>query len=244
MNFLEGISAAVPSLIDAAVAALDADRDTSRRYLLRASALLRVKCEACAHAEGARPSASRGGLLAWQLNRVFDYIETHLAEKMVVTDLADLIDVSAGQMFRAFKVSVGVPPFNYIARRRVELACTMMSTTREPLSQIAIACGMCDQAHLSRVFRRMIGMSPGAWRREQGMGGVDNMSLGMDQFRRLAPKFSARPFRGDADSEPLSYKEEKILQLISEGMINREIAVFKAPGRGRGQRQGLSSSKI
>lgn len=178
MNFLEGIPADVPSLIDAAVAAFDADRDTSRRYLLRASALLRVKCGACAH-EGARPSESRGGLLQWQLNRVVDYIETHLAEKMKVTDLADLIDVSVGQMIRAFKVSVGVPPFHYIARRRVELACTMMSTTREPLSQIAIACGMCDQAHLSNVFRRMIGMSPLAWRREQELSGVDNMSLGM-----------------------------------------------------------------
>jgi hypothetical protein len=41
----------------------------------------------------------------------------------------------------------------------------MMSTTQEPLSQIAIACGLCDQAHLCKVFRRMIGMSPSAWRR-------------------------------------------------------------------------------
>ena len=172
MNFLEDIPAAVPSLIDAAVAAFDADRDTSRRYLLRASALLRVKCGARADPGGARPSEYRGGLLAWQLNRVVDYIETHLAEKMLVTDLADLIDVSVGQMIRAFKVSVGVPPYHYIARRRVELACTMMSTTREPLSQIAIACGMCDQAHLSKVFRRMIGMSPLAWRREQEMSGL------------------------------------------------------------------------
>jgi DNA-binding NarL/FixJ family response regulator len=46
----------------------------------------------------------------------------------------------------------------------------------------------------------------------------------MDQFRRLAPMSSATPVREDADSEPLSDKEEKILQLISEGMINRQIA--------------------
>jgi DNA-binding NarL/FixJ family response regulator len=44
----------------------------------------------------------------------------------------------------------------------------------------------------------------------------------MDQFRRLAPTSSARPFREDA--EPLTDKEERILQLISEGMINRQIA--------------------
>src|ERR1700678_4161658 len=109
------IPTAIPSLIDAAVAALDADRDTSRRYLMRASALLRVKCGACADAEGARPSESRGGLLAWQLNRLVDYIETHLTERMMVTDLADLIDMSVGQMSRTFKVHGGVPPFHYIA---------------------------------------------------------------------------------------------------------------------------------
>src|SRR6202521_5597186 len=52
----------------------------------------------------------------------------------------------------------------------------------------------------------------------------------MDQFRRLAPMSSAGPIR--ADSEPLSDKEEKILQLISEGMINRQIAnvMFLAEG--------------
>src|SRR5580693_1821882 len=109
MNSLEDIPAAIPSLIDAAVAAFDADRDTSRRYLLRASALLRVGCGACADAGGAKPSESRGGLLAWQLNRVIDYIETHLAEKIKATDLADLINASVGQLIRAFKISVGVP---------------------------------------------------------------------------------------------------------------------------------------
>jgi AraC family transcriptional regulator len=161
----EDIPAAIPSLIDAAVAAFDADRDSSRRYLLRASALLRVQRAARTGAESVRRSESGGGLLAWQLNRVVDYIETYLADKITAVDLADLIKVSMGRLFRAFKISVGVTPFHYITRRRVELACTMMKTTREPLSQLAIACGLCDQAHLCRVFRRMIGMSPSAWRR-------------------------------------------------------------------------------
>ena len=161
----EDIPAAIPGLIDAAVAAFDADRDNSRRYLLRASALLRLKRGASTHAERARPAEFRGGLLAWQLNRVVDHIEMHLADKITAMELADLIKVSVGQLIRAFKVSVGVPPFHYIGRRRVELACTMMRTTREPLSQVAIACGLCDQAHLCKVFRRMIGMSPSAWRR-------------------------------------------------------------------------------
>ena len=156
---------AVPSLIDAALAAFDADRDTARRYLLRASALLAAN-RVSSGAESARRLESRGGLLAWQLNRVIDYIEAQLAEKITAIDLADLIQMSTGQLFRAFKISVGMTPFRYIARRRVELACTMLRTTREPLSQVAIACGMCDQAYLCRTFRRLTGMSPSQWRCE------------------------------------------------------------------------------
>src|SRR5258708_4972113 len=102
----EDIPAAIPSLIDAAVAAFDADRDSSRRYLLRASALLRGKRAARTGAESARRSEFRGGLLAWQLKRVVDYIETHLADKITSVDLADLIKVSTGQLFRAVKISV------------------------------------------------------------------------------------------------------------------------------------------
>jgi AraC family transcriptional regulator len=159
------IPAAVPSLIDAAVAAFDADRDSSRRYLLRASALLRAKRGARWRGESARRSENQGGLLAWQLNRVLDYIEMHLADKITAMDLAGLANVSLGQLFRTFKRSVGVTPLHYVARRRVELACTMMRTTREPLSRVAVACGLCDQAHLCKVFRRTIGMSPSTWRR-------------------------------------------------------------------------------
>ena len=153
----------IPSLIGAAVATFDADRDTSRRYLQRALALLGVKRGAPGF-ESARRS-DRGGLLVWQLNGVVDYIETHLTEKIAAGDLADLVNLSKGQLSRAFKISVGVPPFRYIVRRRLDLACTMMRTTREPLSQVAVACGLCDQAHFSRLFRNVIGMSPSAWRR-------------------------------------------------------------------------------
>ena len=161
----QDIPAVIPRLIDAAVAAFDADPDTSRRYLLRASAILTVKRKVGPAAEHAGRSKSRGGLLAWQLNRTIDYIEMHLAERIAAADLARLINVSAGKLFRAFKVSVGVTPKRYVARRRIERACTLMKTTREPLSQVAVACGLCDQAHLYKLFRRETGMGPSTWRR-------------------------------------------------------------------------------
>ena len=116
-------------------------------------------------AECTSQSKSRGGLLAWELNRLVLYIETHLADKITARDLASLIDVSEGRLFRAFKISVGVTPRHYLTTRRVERVCTMLITTRAPLAQLALECGFFDQAHLSRLFRRKIGMPPSAWRR-------------------------------------------------------------------------------
>jgi AraC family transcriptional regulator len=160
----EDIPASVPRLIDAALAVFDADRDTSRRYLSSASALVSAK-RGARSAECAGQSKYRGGLLAWELNRLVHYIETHLAEKITARDLARLINVREGRLFRAFKISLGVTPGHYITARRLERVCTMLITTRAPLAQLALACGFCDQAHLSRLFRRKIGMPPSAWRR-------------------------------------------------------------------------------
>jgi AraC family transcriptional regulator len=169
----EEIPDAIPSLIEAAVAAFDADRDVSRRYLLRASALLRAKRRSDIGGGGSSRPEPRRGLMTWQVNRLVDYIEAKLAEKMTAQELAGVINVSVGQMFRAFKVSAGVSPFQYITRRRVELACRMMSGAQESLSQIAAACGLCDQAHFCRVFRRTMGMSPTQWRRSRQVRGLD-----------------------------------------------------------------------
>jgi len=44
-------------------------------------------------------------------------------------------------------------------------SCAQMLTTEDPLSQIALACGLADQAHLSKLFRRAVGETPSAWRR-------------------------------------------------------------------------------
>jgi len=76
-----------------------------------------------------------------------------------------MVRLSAGHFCRAFKRSLGVAPVAYIAGRRVACAQHLMLATDEPLSQIALACGFYDQAHLTRVFRRYAGTSPHDWRR-------------------------------------------------------------------------------
>jgi transcriptional regulator GlxA family with amidase domain len=80
-------------------------------------------------------------------------------------DLAAIARLSTGHFCRSFTRSFGVAPFAYVAGRRLARAQELMLTTEDPLSQIALACGLCDQSHLTRLFRRHLGTSPNVWRR-------------------------------------------------------------------------------
>jgi transcriptional regulator GlxA family with amidase domain len=105
------------------------------------------------------------GLAHWQTKRVVDYIECNLQSKLDPDKLAKLIAVSKGHLSRAFKQRVGLPPMAFIAARRVERAKAMLISTREPIADIAVACGFGDQPHLTRRFRRVVGVTPGRYRR-------------------------------------------------------------------------------
>jgi AraC-like DNA-binding protein len=117
------------------------------------------------------------GLAKWQITRALNYIEQHLPDKITIADLARLAGVSCHWFQRAFKLSVGTPPYRFIAGRRLALACMLLETTREPLSQVALSCGLYDHAHFCRVFRRCTGMNPAAWRRANaGVGSRNRLS--------------------------------------------------------------------
>ena len=109
--------------------------------------------------------APGGALAAWQAKRVDSYIEGHLAETITVEQLAVHAKLSASYFGRAFKASFGDTPHAYILRKRIALARKLMLESRAPLAEIALECGMADQSHLNRVFRRFTGTSPHAWRR-------------------------------------------------------------------------------
>lgn len=106
------------------------------------------------------PELSRGGLAPAMKNRVCDFIEEHLGEKISLGALSSLAGLSPNHFARAFQQSVGLPPHQYLLRRRLEHVEQMLRETQLPLSQIAQAVGFSDQSHLARHFRRLTGMPP------------------------------------------------------------------------------------
>jgi len=157
-------------LMEAAGNVLEGDRATAHARVTRALALLHQEQVSRAPAPALMPVpvrgvAARGGLAPWQVRRVTAYIEEHLPVTIRLEDLARLARLSHSHFCRAFKESLGQPAHAYVMRRRVQRAQRLMLTTAESLSQIAAQCGMADQAHFCKLFRRLVGESPNAWRR-------------------------------------------------------------------------------
>lgn len=106
------------------------------------------------------------GLSDWQKNKITRYIDENIDGCLRVEDLGSQVRLSASRFSKGFKASFGRSPYDYVLMRRVEAAKFLISTTNEPLSQIAQACGLSDQAHLSKIFKRMAGVTPLRWRRD------------------------------------------------------------------------------
>jgi len=159
-------SARVGHLVTRAMTLFESNREVAWRCLRDASTLLGGDSEAIdTNAPPLQSILRPGGLAVWQATRALEYIEENLGSTMAIRQLADCVALSKSHFSRAFKRSFGSSPMVYVAARRVERAKHMMTSARERLTDIALACGFADQSHLTRSFRRIVGMSPGRWRR-------------------------------------------------------------------------------
>src|SRR5580692_8820323 len=155
----------VEHLVRQAMTCFETDRKAAWRCLSDASTLLGAEVQDLGVNAPNVDKLQPGGLATWQARRTLAHIEANLASKMDIDDLANGVALSRSHFSRAFKRSLGFSPMEYVVVRRVERAKAMISGTREPLAEVALACGFADQAHLNRRFRDLIGMSPGRWRR-------------------------------------------------------------------------------
>jgi AraC-like DNA-binding protein len=110
------------------------------------------------------PDPARGGLPPRTLQRVREYIDSHIDENISLETLASVAGLSMFHFARAFKQSEGVTPHSYVLERRIERAQKLLAGTDIPLSRIALATGFSDQSHLARHFRARVGIAPSAFR--------------------------------------------------------------------------------
>lgn len=152
---LQEMAAAASEFIQRFGEALDLDAASARDCAEQALTLIQTRRQC---------SLATGGLAPWQVKRVAAFIEENLSRRILVDELATIARLSESHFARAFSKSFGAPPRTYVIGRRIELAKRLMHSTKDALCQIALECGFADQAHLSRVFRSIVGLPPHAWR--------------------------------------------------------------------------------
>lgn len=82
-------------------------------------------------------------------------------------DLSSLTGLSPSQMRRLFRDHLGTSPHQWLVRERLMLAQALLVESAAPIPEIAERCGFCDVYHLGREFKRVVGISPAAWRRSE-----------------------------------------------------------------------------
>lgn len=98
------------------------------------------------------------------------YARVRSTESVSVAELAAAADLSVTQLERAIRRALGLSAKQLMLRLRLEEAILRLRTTDLPVAQIAGECGYYDQSAFTRQFRRVVGMSPGAYRSAQNLG--------------------------------------------------------------------------
>jgi len=110
--------------------------------------------------------AARGALSGPRLSRTLALIEANLAEDLSLRDLAKESALSLFHFARAFKIATGLAPHQYVLSRRIARAKEHLTAGQLTLTEVAALCGFASQAHLTNVFKRGTGVTPGAYRNQ------------------------------------------------------------------------------
>ena len=151
------------------------DDDLARRILatqrelmqpapaLEAEAMLLDVLRRLGEQHGVRP-ASRGsaGTSSRAVVAAREYLHEHFASPVKLAELASVCDMSPYHLVRSFRDAVGMPPHAYLTQLRSNHARDLI-LRGVPVSTAAYRCGFADQSHLTRTFKRIFGVTPGAY---------------------------------------------------------------------------------
>ena len=102
-----------------------------------------------------------------RIQSVLDYIETNIGASLNLERLAAVAAVSPYHFARVFRRATGRSPHQYVVERRIAVAKQRLTQTDDAIASIAIDCGFGSQSHMTDVFGKVLGTTPGAIRKDQ-----------------------------------------------------------------------------
>lgn len=112
-----------------------------------------------------RPVAQRAGQERLAVRRARRYIEERFSDRVTLSDVAEHVHLSPYYLLRVFRNEVGLPPHAYLDTIRIRHAQRLIARGMA-LADTATAVGYSSQSHLTRRFKRIIGVTPGRYARE------------------------------------------------------------------------------
>jgi len=106
----------------------------------------------------------RGAIGSRRLRMVLDYIEQNLGGPLSMAQLGAVAQMSPCRFARLFKEAVGLPPHQFVLRKRIARARSMLESTAAPVAEISAELGFENQSHFTAVFHRFSGTTPAAYR--------------------------------------------------------------------------------
>lgn len=142
------------------------DKQKNASQLLESDAIMRLLLSAFfENCDTSQISDTIAGLS--RFNNVIEYIRTHLAQPITLNTLADIAGINPTYFSNLFSKQMGISPIQYLNKTRIEKAQTLLLATTDNLDTIAQLIGFTDTFYFSRMFKKITGISPGLYRKQQ-----------------------------------------------------------------------------
>lgn len=101
-----------------------------------------------------------------RLGVIIALMTRRLGSPVTNAEMASVAGMSVRSLERCFAQEYGIAPQQYLKRLRIQTACRLLVDTKESISAISLRCGFADQSHLTREFRKVVGLTPGSYRNQ------------------------------------------------------------------------------
>jgi len=108
-----------------------------------------------------------GGMKSRKFTLLREYLEEHYAEKILVPDMAEQVHMSVTNFTRNFKAVFGKTPMEYLMQTRIRHAARILIASDRKVIDVAIDCGFPSISHFITTFRRITGVAPHVYRKQQ-----------------------------------------------------------------------------
>ncbi|HWS61875.1 MAG TPA: AraC family transcriptional regulator [Steroidobacteraceae bacterium] len=158
--------AILPAVSDLAPISVSLRRATESATPLALEELVFTTIETVVRAVGTNHSSPRRArpMTMKKMSTVFDYIDAHLRDGLDLGNLSALVALSKYHFLRSFKQECGMTPHQYILGRRLRAAAFALRTTDAAVARIAFDQGFGDLSTFNHTFRRVMGVTPKAYR--------------------------------------------------------------------------------